>query len=417
MAVGTWQIGRIGLAAANGGDGYSFEEPSEISQDGDSLAVSGFQQETTIAKLTWLRDQILGLTDQVGETAVPVRFSDYAHLNGYYKVQSTSANRSPGGLAWSAALERITDWVYPRVDHYIVGGLLSNSHSVTTGYLVYMVPAGAYWDTIAAAGLGTRSTGDSVSIDYESVSGTSGAQNVVTSYNVDPQYWYRGGCRIEYDVADNGTFYEVVGRRSFTTDATTGQLRLSNGVVRVAWDSTAGEINCWWWDGSAWDGPTAFTPAISTVDQTAIAAAVLRNNADEVSVRYTLVQSGVTTNAVYLDITLRRGSRNVVCYGQSRAVRAWRMRFTTSTSCTSITGGLRRTSDNAGGNRELLVSQNATTITTGTGMVTQASTFTSGLFAIGCEVGGSGAAGINTAANQSAEFFYPLQQTSRVVAV
>jgi hypothetical protein len=93
------------------------------------------------------------------------------------------------------------------------------------------------------------------------------------------------------------------------------------------------------------------------------------------------------------------------------------VRFTTAASCTSITGGLRRTSNNAAGNRELLVSKDGTTITTGTGRIAQASPAASFLWAIGCEIGGSGSAGIDTAANQGAEFFYPIQQSSLVVAV
>lgn len=416
MAVGTFQIGRIGLAVANGGDGYSFEEPSEIKQSGRQLELTGFQQESTIAALTWLRDQILGLTQQVGETAVPVRFSDYTHLNGYYRVASSSADRSPAGVAWSVSLERVTDWVSPKVDLYLIGGLLTNSHSVTAGYLFYAVPPGGVWDSLGV--VGSRSTGDSVSIPYDTVSSISGVTNTVTNYTVDPQYWYRSGARIEYDIVDNGTFTTVVGRRSFRTDATTGQLRISNGVVRFLWDTGNGEMNVSWWDGSQWETATTFTNYIGGNAQTAIAAAVIRNNADECSVRYTLTETGIDV-IEFVDVTLRRGSRNVVCYSQLTQARtaAWEVRFTTPASCTAITGGLRRTSNNAGGNREILVSKDGTTITTGTGRIGQASSVSSFLWAIGCEIDGSSAAGINTAANQASEFFYPIQQSSLVVAV
>lgn len=419
MAVGTVQIGRIGLAAANGGDGYSFEEPTEIKQSGRQLELSGFQQETTIAALTWLRDQILGLTQQVGETAIPVRFSDYTHLNGYYRVGASSADRSPAGLAWSVSLERITDWISPRVDLYLLGGLLTNSFSVAAGYLMYAVPAGATWDQLGTAG--TRSTGDSVSIPYDSVSSIGGVTNTVTNYAVDPQYWYRTGCRVEFDVASTGTYYAVVGRRSFGVEGTTGRLRISNGVVRATWDTANGHINVSWWDGSQWETATAFTVMLGGAagnDQTAVAATVIRNNTDECSIRYTLTESGVNYVA-YCDLTVRRGSRNVIGYIQTTggATFTWGVRFTTSASSTSITSGVRRTSNNAGGNRELLVSKDGTTLTTGTGRISQGSGSASFLFGIGIEIGGSGAAGIDTAANQALEFFYPIQPSSLVVAV
>lgn len=419
----TAQLGRVGLPAAAGGDGYALDEPVETTQSGRTLTLRGYQYDADLGLLLWVRDQILGLGDAAQEPVIPVILDAYPELTGFYAVTGATADRVSGGSAidWTVQLERPADWAVPKTEGAGILGLLTNAHGITTGDIMTAFPPEidsvnvGYGATLSNRGV-SGDGGGTVPIALNTANATTGL-GFSTWYQVAPVDYYTAGCRIEYDVLNDGTYRTVVGRKPVAA-AGTGRLRLSNGFVRCEWDTAGTVLNVWWWDGSTWDGPTAFTVIGSSAgNMLATGAAVLRNSAEEVAVRFTTPASnglgyGVTT----VDLTLRRGSRNVVGYVSSTVPRVWVLAFAASTACTAITGGLRRTANNAGGNREILTSQNLTTATAGSGNIQGASAETA-LFCIGCEVGGSGASGQNTAAHQVAEFFQAVSENYRVVAL
>ena len=84
---------------------------------------------------------------------------------------------------------------------------------------------------------------------------------------------------------------------------------------------------------------------------------------------------------------------------------------------TTLTGGVRKTTNDANGHRTFLVSNNGTTISTGNGSVAQASAGNPMLFAIGIELTGSSATGLNVAAEQAAQFWMGTSESGIVTAL
>jgi hypothetical protein len=421
------QIGRIGLATANGGDGYTLDDASTITQSGRSFHLDGIQSGTT-AGLLWLRDQFMGLLDPGSDPVIPVRFSTISQLDGYYRVDGAQVDHPRGGLGasgsgnwttWSVDLTRITDWAKPRVDVYLASALLPNTLSVTSGD--YLVGAPGTFDVHSLISIDhTRPNSDGMNQAVAYLAGATAAQTLTGRASIRPQYWYQGGCRVEYDVNNDGNYYAVVGRQPIPTP-NTGRLRISNGLVRLNWNDSSGPLNIYWYDGSTWDGPTGFTLQYSAVDLAAYSATVTRNTPQECSVRFeTGGAGGSLAGGTWADVSVRRGSRNVYIYLSSSdslvsLTAAWNGKFTTSTACTTLTSGLRRTSNNAGGNREIIGADKGSTITTGSGQVGVPALAGWAMYAIGCEVDGSSATGNKTAAHQLAELFYPVSVSQVIV--
>lgn len=431
------QIGRIGLAAANGGDGYTLDDPSTITQNGRALKLEGVQSGTTDA-LLWLRDQFLGLVEDGAEPVIPVIFSSTlsSQLDGYYRVVGAQADHPRGGLGasgstnwmfWSVDLERIRDWRNPKVEISTFAGIVTNSHSVTDGSIWVGNPGGteSYFHGYSLGlALTTNSNGDGFTQSLWSTTEPAGTLATTTPFTqhlyVPAASWYKGGCRIEYNVASGGTYYEVTGRRPFPSADIVGRIRMSNGLVRVL-PNTVGGVLTYWWDGSAWDGSYRWDQVrgASTVI-TWNSATVLRNTPEECAIRLASDVSGASLGPVYLDLSIRRGSRNVIGYlvgGGYQSSFQFSVTPNATYAGTSITGGVRKTSNDGNGNRTFLVSNNGTTISTANGSVAQASTGSPMLFAIGCEVGGSGASGLDVVAVQAAQFWCGMSESQIVTAL
>ena len=69
----TFSLGRVGLPTASGGDGLTMAEPLEWEQSGDVIQLRGIQSGLSETNLLWWRDQMMGLRDEIGEDAIPVR--------------------------------------------------------------------------------------------------------------------------------------------------------------------------------------------------------------------------------------------------------------------------------------------------------------------------------------------------------
>jgi hypothetical protein len=196
------------------------------------------------------------------------------------------------------------------------------------------------------------------------------------------------------------------------------RLRLSNGLVRVQADTVSG-VNTYWWDGSAWDGPYKWDQVNGT-PLVWLSASVLRNTPEECAIRLMAQVTGDTLGPVYLDLSIRRGSRNIIGYLVGAGYQT-SFQFTVTPNPTyagtTITGGVRRTANDASGNRTFLVSNNATTISTANGSIAQASAGNPLLFAIGNEVGGSGATGLNVVAEQAAQFWMGVSESGIVTSL
>lgn len=421
MAEGTCTIGRIGVATAGGGDGDTIFEPSDITQTGSSINLSGLQTESSISKIQWRRDQFLGLVDPGAERVIPCTFSAYAQLDGFYRLENVSADRIGSGVAWSLDLTRIQSWGHPRVEIVTSSGLLTNSHGVTSGSIVYVPPGtptswAPYGNTFYTA----RPNADGFNHVTVAADGVSAAATGRSYMQVKPSEWYKGGCRAQLNLDSGGTYYTIIGRKSFVDPIDLARLRISNGLVRVT--GPGATLSPQWWDGSQWESTSNIS--LSDVTYGAISTGtggfqILRNAPEEVAVRIPgYFALGSSTNyPVWIDLSIRRGVRVLTGYIYSIGGAQWRISLGSAPAQTSIAGGLRDTSNNADGNRYLLVTNNATTIDTGNKRVSQASALNTMLFGFSVELAGSSATTGDTATVQAGEFFMPGSDTAIVTAL
>jgi len=431
---GTCTLGRIGVTAANGGDGFLLlKEPHDITvaQDGMSIAGTHVSSTADIEELMWVRDMITALGERGSEPIIPFTFSSFEHLDGYYRVTGAGAERTSGATTWHVDLERIQDFRNPKVEIHTLCGIVTNSHGATSGN-IWVGNPGNTASYYHGFGLGLASTtvsnGDGPFTQTtwsasETQAALAGFVPFVQHLYVPAASWYKGGCRIEYDVQNDpftsSGYLGVMGRRSFPATDIPGRIRMSNGLVRVLPNTVAG-LDVYWWDGSAWDGAYRFDQVHGGNSIAWSSASILRNTPEECAIRLASNLAGDTLGPIYLDVSIRRGSRNVIGYLIGAGYQS-SFQFTVTPNPTyagtTLTGGVRKTTNDGNGHRTFLVSNNGTTISTGNGSVAQASAGNPMLFAIGIELTGSSATGLNVAAEQAAQFWMGTSESGIVTAL
>lgn len=433
----TFSLGRVGLPTASGGDGLTMAEPVEWEQSGDTVTLRGIQSGLSETNLLWWRDQMLGLLHGNGEDAIPVRSTVVAGFDGYYRVSDVGVNHLEGSLnagtlhaTWAVALERLQQWKQPRFELQTVFGVLTNGYGMV-GRLISAAPPNIVDWTPSTPSSGlyiTRSCGDGgalVNVYY--VSAPSPDHGTFTSrYLADIGNHYLGACRVEYDVASDGNYRQVVGYRTVDSTAGMALLRISNGLVRCTLTNSGQDLSVSHWDGTQWD--TAVPVQVwndlgSATTLTFLRASVLRNTPTMCVVRcFCKLTSGasIPNQTWQVDLSVRRGMRAVAIH----AVRAdsagsrWRLQFASATASTSLSvgEGIRQTSNNSGGNRVFLVASDLSTQDLVNGRITQGGSGQAEMFgAVSAEIGGSGATGAEVATNQSGEPFQLASETQRTV--
>lgn len=404
-----------------------------------------------------IRDRLLALVNSRDEAAVPVVWSEDSSVDGWYRVGGatvdyTAASLNDGYAAWGCELELIDG--LPQ--HEIVGyfGVVNNDVSLTNttlastnGGTIVGVPGSAL-DLYGAGGnflprdvsadITSRTSSDGT-VKCLHGSATSLPSEAITTYTADPADAYEGACTLRgtyAGIADTlclGRGMEPLGGSG---------LKLSNGLIRCGFNAS-GAIVIEAWDAGAWrtvgpsswpltaslapSGTTTFTFNCATTS----GVQILRNAPEQVSVRLFAIAGTLVYGRFWLDVTVRRGSRIVEFLLQSDTGMNASVAPSTGTASTTITGGLRQTSNDANGNQFVVVGSRGRGLGGGVSYAWQASTGTGALtqgvvistewwgsapFGIGCCVDGSSATGINTAQNVAYEFFAGRSETQRVVA-
>lgn len=387
---------------------------AQMDSDGEIVSLSGITSVDPTEALYQL-DQILGLMNE-DEPVVPLTYTGTSRVDGFYRVISTSVSpgRLPNGaFRWSMSLQRVPGFTSPLFQSTLVGTVRANGLGIISGDAWHSVPLAASeygpLDQTDASAIVTRSA-DGVDMLFRALPG---GPNRTIQYYLTPSSYYNGAAMLEVGT----TLRTVVGRQVQNSPV---DWRLSNGLVRVT-PGASGRINVSHYDGTQWDTTKTFT---ITVEGLLIASftnlTVLRNSPEETIIRLSAQATGTVQPPMRLDIALRRGSRIVNCTttavlgGTQTAVIA---RFVAEAS-TALTGGLRATSNDASGNRFILLSgrKTATDLVNGSITVTSLSaTKPVHPFCIASEVGGTGAAAHDTAANIQDQYF--MAQAERVMVV
>lgn len=380
----------------------SVEEVATWQQSGDGISISGVLNASTVEGAKVMRQQLSGYVDNPDEPVIPVTWDADDTVDGYYRVTGASVDTVPASLTagwfrFSLSLQRVAGYASPLIENLITGAVRTNSHAITTAALSCVgTPSSAvvFHDTSSSA-----ITGGSRTSETGAVTCTASADHERRqSFQILPADYYDGAAVIE--VAGE----TVVGHQ---VPAELSDWRITNGLVRVILGATGFEVQCY--DGAQWDtarvlgvSPDPSSAPVTITSPLLAPLVVLRNSPECVSVRLTVEVTSISVPAGegfdgVVDLTLRRGDRMIRGHVAGTYPLTWGLLDVGVNAATALTGGIRRTSNDGGGNRWVFATPATMTNDLANGateLTVAAETFS---FGFGFEVGGSGASGIDTA--------------------
>lgn len=405
----TFRVGRAGFD-------MTLSPPASWDMSGDVVSFNGEIHTTTLADAQAQRQQLLGHMDNPDEPVVPITWSDDTTVDGFYtvrdvKVTTVAMSLTTYWFLFSVTAERVVGYQAPLFETVITGALRTNSAGITAtdalpwfGLVTTEVVAGDSIYPYATEVLGYNRQLADVPATGMYILSTSpkadlyGKRAVVAG---DPTRWYPGAARIHAGTSGR----VVVGRQ---IDAAPYGWKLNNGLVRVTPVDVSGSMQ---FDiefadeaGGTWETARRFT--IGTMSggvyipfqKGPTAVTVLRNGPEECVIR---LRVGVQTGYIgTLDLGLRRASRYMTgIFNQVAGSPGPNLAVARSAveAATSLTGGIRATSNDAGGNRYVLASSKAITKDLTNGAIWLTTAGASFDFMIGSEIGGSGATSTETA--------------------
>lgn len=358
-------VGRIGLATTAGGDGLELREVS-WAQEGDAASVSGIiRQQSTLADVKALRDQIVGYgVENTDEPVVAVTSAEDSSRDGFYRVISAetsreitgrlgSATEAGGNLAYRFDLDlvRVPNFQAPVWEKICAGA--TRSGGAATGVTWASYPSTATLVQHANNGAASVVTLEAENADVVFTYHASTFYNETILQTLAPGTFYQVAAKIERSV-DNGTTYRTVVGKQILNDPTNGW-RINNGLVRVSYGTTL-DVAMWNDGAGAWQS-IAYKAVSNGVTATSLgtpdSVIILRNAPEIVTVRLGWSVLDTPRIVVYCDLTLRQGQPWVEGYlstmaGATKALGIFRA---ATEAGTSFTGGLEATSDDASSNK------------------------------------------------------------------
>ena len=337
---------------------------------------------TTVAMVTWLQGQILGLTEG---KLVPVVFEDKAERSGYFTVLNTAAELTDhqGEVAkadWQVDLQREGSDTEVDIQSRLTGAVRQNNYSVT----------GTRWHA-PAIGHYAYHTGSTIPSNFNHT-GEDGAIRIYTGIpaGVSPRWGCDVGDYLDGRVRLTSTTYvssenEVEGcNRQIGASGWT----LSNGIVRVTPSATAGRLTIGVYNSGYQDVDWNIMAGGSNLLAWE-SATILRNDPEQIVLRLTAQSSASTAGRATLDLTLRRGAQFVEGYLQVST--SANLQIQGANAATSSSGSSGTVSATSGTTRRACGSARTwnTTDTTNCGFTKNSSTFLD--FWIGAKVTASGA--------------------------
>ena len=406
------------------GDDVEIESPEswqDVASAGQNQVVrlAGHIAQTTLVLAQAARTELL---EQIG-MMVAVTWSADATRDGFYILRSATMDllhlTDSGYIGFQVELERIGGVGQTEHQSLLTGALIANAHGLDVGEVQFFhsPPVGALaYDggKVGSPTAWTRTTEDGsipVILDLDT--------SVDPKWAVDPSDYYDGGCYVSVD-----------GRVRAGLDApnTPGTWEIGNKLLKVTpggGGSSNGRIIVSHWDGSSYEAVTYNIKfATTTVIPEWHYVSIIRNTAEVVTIRLVrdAEEAPATTHRHVLDLTLRRGSLFVSAYYTwTGGATTWSLDRDAAEASTAITPAgatsamaLRATANDGNGNRYVMGSSKATTKDLTNGGLDFASTKTFDFF-LGAEIGGTGAAANDQAADQCLQYLAPFTEVVRAV--
>lgn len=340
-------------------------DPSSATWNGDTLTIEGWISPTVANDTNQayaIRQQLLGMVNNVDESVFPCTFSVDPNWDGFYAPVSVSVDGSPGlmeirGLMpYTLVLRRVGGYALPLAEATLSSVIRTNSHGVVASNSYLAVPPttdnpGSFY----ASG----SNGDITSEDGTLLMNarTTPVTTTFLPYGVLPADWYKGSSRVS--VSYGGTYYPMVGQQIPRVTA----VRIQNANFRIDVSSSA-VFTLGIYHDSAWESSPSFIIRQSGQFDSLVNVRVLRNSPELVIVRLSLESSAAATSPCEVDVALHRGHSTACClmtpYGGGTAATV-SLRASTVTACTAITGGIEQTTADASGNKWYILNTVAST--------------------------------------------------------
>lgn len=416
----------MALTIGRAGKTLVLPEPTTWDTQNGLVTLTGYFQISPVTDAMRLRDQLLGYQDNWDEPIVPVTVGSEPRLTGYYRVNGVRITTdvealNSGFVAYEVALQSVWGYAQPQFESIMTGALLTNAVGAVAAdaYAFHVAPAACteyvYFATPSTSG--TRSSADGT-LNLFATTGSVPSGSI--RFYLTPANFYIGACTIE----QGSPLQPVVGRSGLQND--TVNWRLSNGLVRVTANATAGKIDVSHWISASWSAVKTykFTGTNRGLINAITAITILRNSTEECAIRLTCTGATGTPVPIFVDISLRRGDRLARIYITVNTTfnDTWAVFRNSVEAATAITygavtlGGFRATANDGDGNRYVLLSyQAATTSDLVNGGLTATGNGPMDV-GIGSEVGGSGAAAIDTATNIAKQYIAAQSESQRIVA-
>jgi hypothetical protein len=394
MGWGTLTIGRTTLR-----EDYTASYRVNMNTGQQTLALTGLEWASgmvTPAHVRARREDIMTMQGAI----LPVTFSKKEDHTGFYRVVDAGVDHTAWDEAdhfrWNLSLEKIGVATAVDIESRLTGIARANDHGPLAGEL-WHAPA------IGHTGYDTGSTSPASTVARVTPEGTVTVYRGIPA-NTDPRWailptLYGGGrVRVLMDGIE----------RMGTGFKTSTSWEMSNGLVRVT--SSGGLLVVSAYDGASWESKVWNVQVGSNLtgfDE----VTVIRNDYEACTVRLYRAQS--VSGRIYVDLSLRRGSRFIEGYIQVSTSNTLGLSLQTIEASTSATGYVVANADDAAGNRAIVGSARSFTADTDGGL-SKAATRTLDFF-VGAVVGGSSAIPGDTAVNLRDQYIGALAEATMVV--
>lgn len=320
-----WTIGRTELK--NGPQ--RLPGPQSMTQQGDTVRISGrFYSGDTVTQQTDMRifrQQWLGMNEL---DVVPFVCPDDYDLTGFYRPVSAQFTAEKGGRdagfgAYSVNLERMGGgYASLMVEQvYVAAGELRPNNQAgfdpgLNGAYARMIPADASIWEFGGSTIPSE-TGD---VRYLLAAVGPSGTAYGNRYQIDPSNYFDTSCRVEVRIA--GAWFVAVGKQIPAT--TVDNIRITNGILRVQFNSATNRVVLQKWNGTAWGVTHAFyaqsvqTPFPAWELSSTTPVVVTRNDNATVTIQVATIDPEVTNvGPNVITLSLSRGVAAVSCVLES----------------------------------------------------------------------------------------------------
>lgn len=274
-----------------------------------NVAINGILHATTIAEAKYLRDELVSLAN--ANIIVPFTYEGDSTFSGYCQVDSADINTAQlfGKGLFRYSLNLLIKGRLGEVsfESQMTGGKLTNAHSHTSTYTygpAHALPVEAFNYSHSERPTGTVRSTESGSV-YVFVD--ENLRDATANWMVNPDDYYKGAAKITIDTRI---------KNGYLTQNNPTSVVLDNGIIKVAAGSVASQsrLNLSFYDNGNYvsDREVAFSMGSGFTEWNVWQSVqILRNDAEEASVRLTTYSETAGDGKLTVDLSVRRGMHHI----------------------------------------------------------------------------------------------------------